>query len=72
MKEIKFIKDFSSPIYGNVWNGRIAKVKPTEAEKQIARKNAIYADSEITESKDKKDGDNKSKRGKRASKGGSE
>jgi hypothetical protein len=80
MKKIEFIRDFTSPVYGNVWIGRTSFVKPTEAEKLIASKNAIYADEKIKEAekpkelkekdleKEKENVSNQPKRGKKSSK----
>lgn len=71
MKKIKFIKNFSSPVYGNVYIGREVSVKGIEAEKQVALGNAelIEKKSVKPQPKAEKDGDSKPKRGKRASKG---
>ena len=76
MKKIKFTKNFSSPVYGNVWIGRELNVKPKEAEKYANMGWAEYVETiNVTTKKDNEvktlekvenNGDSKSKRGKKS------
>lgn len=76
MKQIKFTKNFSSPVYGNVWIGRELNVKPKEAEKYTNMGWAEYVetinvttkdDNEVKTLKKVEDnGDSKPKRGKKS------
>ena len=35
MKKITFNRNFTSPVFGNVWIGRTIEVKPKDAEKYV-------------------------------------
>lgn len=69
MIKIKFIKSFSSPVYGNVYAGKELAVKKAEAEKQVSFGNAVIVEKqkEIKPvEKVNEDGADKPKRSKRA------
>lgn len=42
--ELKFVKNFTSPVLGNVWIGRVATVKKDQAERFIAGGLAVLND----------------------------
>ena len=82
MKKITFNRNFTSPVFGNVWIGRTIEVKPKDAEKyvnmgwadmvmerKIEETKKIYAEkTENQEMKEEVDGNSKPKRSKKSSK----
>ena len=74
-KQIKFIKEFSSTVYGNVWYGRIATVKSKQADhliqsglaEEVTKAKTVEAEKAVeVQEDDKRDN---TKRGKKSSKG---
>lgn len=76
MQKIKFLKNFSSPVFGNVWMGRVVSLKSKEAQKYINMDWAELVEEAKSEKvkkaykkKVKKDGDSKPQRSEKSSKG---
>lgn len=72
-KQIKFIKEFTSTVYGNVWYGRLATVKTKQAEHLIqsglaeeVKTKTVEAEKAVEVQDDQRDN---IKRGKKSSKG---
>lgn len=65
MKKIKFIKNFSSPVYGHVYIGKTLMVKPQAAQALIDAGNAELHNDKPVLTKAAKDGDSEPKRSKR-------
>lgn len=70
LKKISFIKAFTSPVYGNVYEGKEVLVKPNEATKLINAGNAVevVVKKEKVIEKVKENVVNKPKRSKKSSK----
>lgn len=67
--EVVFVKEFTSPVLGNVYVGKTLKGSKKNLSKYIEMKVCeIVSDKEINKEV-KKDGSNKPKRGKKSSKG---